>query len=86
MQSDKWDVYAGIGMGLRTGSFSYTTTTTDYWGNTTTRQYLEPYPFSGFIFSTFVGGRMMMNDQFGLFAEVGYDALSIMKLGITLKI
>ena len=79
LQSDKWDVYTGIGMGLITGISSRTVT---YWGNTKT--YSDP--FTNFVYSTFVGGRMMMNDQFGLFAEVGYDALSIMKLGITFKI
>jgi len=84
LQSDKWDVYAGIGMGLITGNLSYTTTITYYWGYTNTT--INSVPFTKFVFSTFVGGRMMMNDQFGLFAEVGYEDLSIMKLGITLKI
>ncbi len=69
--SDKWDVYAGVGFGLKVYS-GYT-----YYGNS--------YSGSVGAYSEgFVGGRMMMKDNFGLFGEVGYGTLSSIKIGITL--
>jgi hypothetical protein len=71
-ESDKWDAYAGIGFGLRVRS-GYT----DYWG----------YHSNGYVGGYgegFIGGRMMMKDNFGLFAEMGYGTLSAFKFGITM--
>ena len=70
--SDKWDVYAGFGFGvfMRSGY-------TDIWGfhnNGIVTGYGEG----------FIGGRMMLKDNFGLFAESGYGTLSSFKFGITL--
>ncbi len=71
LESDKWDVYGGIGFGLRMRS-GYD----DYWG----------YHYGSYVGGYgegFVGGRMMMKDNFGLFAEMGYGTLSAFKFGIT---
>ena len=34
----------------------------------------------------FVGGRMMLKDNFGIFAELGYGPISAIRAGITLKL
>ncbi len=78
--SDKWDVYAGLGTGIRINN----------WSRETTYTYSNVIETNGetnsdFIISEFVGGRMMFNESFGLFAELGYDATSTMKFGITFK-
>ena len=70
--SDKWDVYGGIGFGLRMRS-GYD----DYWGD-------HIGGHVGGYGEGFVGGRMMMKDNFGLFAEMGYGTLSSIKFGITI--
>lgn len=77
-KSDKWDVYAGIGFGVRL----YQDATLAY--NLTTGEY-ESYPnnFTDPYGEGFVGGRMMMSDSFGLFAEAGYSSLSAIRFGLT---
>jgi hypothetical protein len=74
-ESDKYDVYAGIGLGFR----SYTT-----WES---YDYVADEPVYGTNFglyeSVFVGGRMMMGDNLALFAEVGYSSLSAARIGLT---
>jgi len=77
--SDKWDVYAGLGLGVKIW------TEYDYdWdynhGYTTTNE-----ARAGLYEEFFVGGRMMMNEGFGLFAEVGYRRLSNVRFGLTFK-
>ena len=73
-QSDKWDAYAGVGFGFRVWS--------DYVLNNDftdieRKARLSPYG------EAFVGGRMMLKNGFGLFAEVGYGTLSSIKVGAT---
>ncbi len=71
--SNKWDVYGGIGFGILIKS-GYN----DSWGN----------HIKGFVSGYgegFVGGRMMLKDNFGLFAETGYGTLSSFKFGITIN-
>ncbi len=72
-ESDKWDVYGGIGFGIMIQS-GYT----DYWGDRI-NGYVGPYG------EGFIGGRMMLKEGFGLFAETGYGTLSAFKFGVTLS-
>jgi len=74
--SEKWDVYAGLGLGFKTWS-SY-----DYYDSNKDEVITKTH--SGVYEEFFVGGRMMFNPGFGLFAEVGYSRLSNMRFGITL--
>jgi len=73
-ESDQWDAYAGAGAGIRFF--------TDYeWNYTYMDKKASALPYV----EAFVGGRMMLNDGFGLFAEAGYGTLSAIKVGATLK-
>ncbi len=69
-ESDKWDVYAGAGLGVKMKSgyevygYKY-----DSW--------------TGVYGESYVGGRMMFTKSFGLFGEVGYGTLSAVKFGVT---
>ncbi len=69
-ESDKWDVYAGAGLGVEMRS-GYKVYGYNYDGD------VSPYG------EGFVGGRMMMSESFGLFGEVGYGTLSSIKFGVT---
>jgi hypothetical protein len=74
--SDKWDAYGGVGMGIR----AYSVYDWDYeYSDLKKKAKVAPYG------EMFVGGRMMLKDKFGLFAEVGYGTLSAVKFGVTLK-
>jgi len=77
--SDKWDVYAGLGSGFRVTSWSRTYY---YYDNTSKT---ETGSYSDFIISEFVGGRMMTSENFGFFAEVGFGGVSTMRIGLTFK-
>ncbi len=73
-KSEKWDAYAGAGFGFRTWSdYVINNDFTDLERKTR----LSPYG------EAFVGGRMMLKNGFGLFAEVGYGTLSSIKFGAT---
>ena len=74
--SDKWDVYGGIGMGLRVYS-EYDWDSDSY--DLERKAKVAPYG------ELFVGGRMMLKEKFGLFAELGHGTLSAIKFGITYK-
>lgn len=72
--SDKWDAYAGAGFGLRIWSeYALNNDFTDL----ERKARVSPYG------EAFVGGRMMLKENLGLFAEVGYGTLSSVKFGIT---
>jgi len=76
--SDKWDVYAGLGIGAHLTSdntVEYNYNTEKYETKRTAR--------TGAYSEAFVGGRMMTNSGFGLFAELGYSKLSALRIGIT---
>lgn len=76
--SDKWDVYAGLGAGMRIY------TDNDYIWNSNTGEYDQVTDArSSFYEEVFIGGRMMINPDFGLFAEVGYSKLSNIRFGLT---
>ncbi|OYT16223.1 MAG: hypothetical protein B7C24_08945 [Bacteroidetes bacterium 4572_77] len=77
-ESDKWDAYAGVAIGMRT----YTNYDTWNWED---NEY-ESSAHIGSYSSVFVGGRMMMSESFGLFAEVGYSHLSSVRFGMTFKL
>lgn len=80
-QSDKYDVYGGLGLGAR------------FW---TDKSYGYDYNYDDVIESIdsrvdiyeeiFVGGRMMLKNNFGIFAELGYGPISAIRAGITLKL
>jgi len=72
--SDKWDAYAGFGLGGRV----YTTWEWDYHKNDVVDK-----GKLGFYQEFFVGGRMMFSPAFGLFAEVGYSPISTARFGVT---
>lgn len=74
-ESDQWDAYAGAGAGLRIHS--------EYVYNSNSFDLEKEARFSPYV-EAFVGGRMMLNDGFGLFAEAGYGTLSAIKVGATL--
>lgn len=76
--SDKWDVYAGLGLGLRTYSI--------YDGWDFDKNEAKNKAKMGLYEEVFVGGRMMFNPGFGLFAEVGYSSLSNIRFGLTFGI
>jgi len=69
-ESDKWDVYAGAGLGVKFKG-GYEVYGINYDGD------VGPYG------EGYVGGRMMFNESFGLFGEVGYGTLSSVKFGVT---
>lgn len=73
--SDKYDAYGGVGFGLR----MYSDYVWDGYYDLEKKAKASPYG------EMFVGGRMMLKDKFGLFAEVGYGTLSAVKFGVTLK-
>ncbi len=78
--SDKWDVYGGLGLGLRIWTdYTYDH---DYWDD---HNELKTTANTGTYTELFVGGRMMINPGFGLFAEIGYSALSYARFGLTFK-
>lgn len=73
--SDKWDAYAGIGLGMRIWSdYVLNSSNTDLERKARVSPYGEAY----------VGGRMKFNDKLALFAEVGYGTLSSIKVGVSL--
>lgn len=75
-ESDKWDAYAGLGIGGRIYSV--------YDGYDFAKDEPKYDGKFGVYQEVFVGGRMMMSSVFGLFAEVGYSPISNARFGITL--
>ena len=73
--SDKWDVYAGLGIGMKIWQ------TYDHWDTENNEGVLSSH--SGVYEEFFVGGRMMFSPGFGMFAEVGYSRLSNVRVGLT---
>lgn len=74
-QSSEWDVYAGVGFGLRISG--------DYKKNDDDNVY---DPKVGPYGEIFFGARYMMSDKFGIFMEVGGYTLSFFKGGISFGI
>lgn len=73
-ESDKYDAYAGVGVGVRFWTqYNWDPGKADY----VNKAKVSPYG------EFFVGGRMMFSDAFGLFAEVGYGTLSVLKFGVS---
>jgi len=77
--NSKWDAYAGLSAGLHIW--------TDYnyeWDGNSWEE--NPDGHAGLGFGEFVGGRMMINENMGLFAEVGYASISFARIGLTFKL
>ena len=72
-----WDVYAGLGSGVRINSTKYT--------NNLVPGHDSDDSSTDFTISQFLGARWMMKDNFGLVGEVSFGELSFVKVGCTLK-
>lgn len=73
INSDKVDVYAGLGLGYRSFSWKDGYNGVGYsYGN-------------GLNFNYFVGGRYFFSDNIGAVLELGYSGLSNARLGLTFK-
>ena len=73
LEQTNFDLYAGIGAGLRVYSV--------YDGITNSLD-----PKLGPYMSAFVGGRMMFDDDFGLFVELGGGGIAVTKAGVMLRL
>ncbi len=73
-ENNKWDAYAGFGTGLRLyNDYYYNNFESNVRSNGRTGGYVEG----------FVGGRMMINEGFGFYAEAGYSHTSNARIGFT---
>jgi len=72
LEQTNFDLYAGLGAGLRVYS--------EYDGVSSLDSKLGPY------MSAFVGGRMMLDDDFGLFVEIGGGGIAATKAGVTFRL
>lgn len=72
-----FDVYGGVGSGIRINTIKYTSNIsgTNFDNSTGTN----------FIVSGFIGARYMMKENFGLFGEFSSGEISFTKIGITFK-
>jgi len=76
-ESDEFDVYAGVGFGIKIwGQYNYNNNTNN----------VEYDPKVGGYGEGFVGGRWMFKDNLGLFAELGGGAASVFRFGITFSV
>ena len=73
LEQTNFDLYAGLGVGLRVYKI--------YNGVT-----FNLDSKLGAYISTFIGGRMMLDDNFGVFAELGGGGIAITKAGIILRL
>lgn len=73
LEQTNFDLYAGLGAGLRVYSVY------DFASNSLDPK-LGPY------MSAFVGGRMMLNDDLGLFVELGGGGVAVTKAGVMLRL
>ncbi|NPA44320.1 MAG: hypothetical protein GXO49_02190 [Chlorobi bacterium] len=62
LNTEKFDVYAGVMSGYTTG-----------------------YPVNDLFMDDFIGGRMMLSDGFGIYAEVGFISASNLRGGVFFK-
>lgn len=72
--NSKWDAYAGFGTGLRLYN--------DYYYNNFENN-IKSNGRTGIYVEGFAGGRMMVNEGFGFYAEVGYSHTSNARIGFT---
>ncbi|PKP45023.1 MAG: hypothetical protein CVT95_09750 [Bacteroidetes bacterium HGW-Bacteroidetes-12] len=73
--NSKWDAYAGFGSGLHLYS--------DYRRFDSSNNRPLRNGRSGIYVEGFVGGRMMMSESFGFYAEAGYSHTSAARIGLT---
>ena len=80
-----WDVYAGVNTGIRFNSYT-NSYDNDYWNNGNNGNKLEGnHSDTDLVIGLFIGGRWMMSDSFGLFAEFTTSEIAMGKFGVTLK-
>lgn len=76
--SDKWDVYAGLHLGLYLLSYDYT------YGDPT-YSFDNDFKSTDLYYSVIVGAKYFFTDKIGVFAELGYD-LAYLKAGISISL
>ena len=80
VRSDKFDPYAGVGLGFM--KFGYKWTTEDPTFNEANNNVSLGTPFG---YQVFAGARYMFSDKIGGYAEVGYG-LSVANFGLTFRL
>jgi len=73
LEKSNWDIYTGLGFGFRFHSIYNSIS-----------QGLDPK--IGMYMQAFIGGRMMLDDNFGIFTEIGGGAISALKAGIVYRL
>ena len=75
LNEDKLDLYVTLGLG---GEYiSANIDDDDFFG--------DSFGGVGFDFGTLIGGRYLFNERFGVFTELGYGALSVWTIGLTVN-
>jgi hypothetical protein len=82
---EKWDVYAGLGFGIIRSSTTSTYSASHEICTEEDSFQKNPAASTGPSSSFFIGGRMMINNNLGLFAELGYNSIDAIRLGLTFK-
>ena len=80
VRSDKFDPYAGVGLGFL--KYGYKWTSTDPGFDEASNSVSLGTPFG---YQIFAGARYMFSDKVGGYAEVGYG-VSVMNFGLTFKL
>lgn len=75
LDNDKIDLYGGVGLGLWSQSYKFSSNDPFF------PSYDDRYMYIYYAFS--VGGKFMLSDNFGIFAEAGYD-IAYLKAGVTI--
>ena len=78
---DKLDPYVGLGLGFMAFNFDYFNTDPDYQDDGFyDLDYGLPLGYSGSI-----GARYYFTDMLGAYAEIGWDGVALMQIGLTAK-
>jgi outer membrane protein W len=79
IKSDKFDPYAGIGLGF--GSFKYVYKDTDPAGDPSATLSVP----GSFVFTGALGARYFFTNQIGVYTEIGYLSGSVIQVGLVAK-
>lgn len=77
---DKLDPYVGVGAGYINYGFDYYNTDPSYAGGDLSVSYGAPLAYGASV-----GARYYFTDNIGAYAELGWDALSLMQIGLSMK-
>ena len=75
---DKLDPYVGIGIGYMGLNFEYYNDDPDYVDDGFSFDFGSPFGYSGSI-----GARYYFTDMLGAYAEIGWDGLALMQIGLS---